>query len=114
MDKASFAHLNKLFEIGTTELAHNFLLSDKNLQALIENLKPFIIPVFPLLALLSLVPNEHFVLKDLSFYEIDHLVDSEARHDHLEEREKKFQDETFRQTPPASHLTSNSVVHPPA
>ena len=114
MEKASFTHLNKLFEIGSTELAHNLLLSDKNLQALIENLKSFIIPVFPPLAPLSLVPNEHFVLKDLSFYEIDRLADFEACHDHLEEREKKFQKKTFRQAPPASHLTSNSVVHPPA
>ena len=112
VEKASFAHLNKLFEIGTTELAHNLPLSDKNLQALIENLKPFIIPVFSSLTHLSLVPNEHFMLKDLSFYEIDRLAGFEARHDHLEEREKKFQKKTFRQAPPASHLTSNSVVHP--
>lgn len=71
MEKAPFAHLNKLFEIGIAKLAHSLLLSDKNLQALIENLKSFIILVFPQLAPLSLVPDEHFMLKDLLFYEID-------------------------------------------
>ena len=70
MEKVSFARLNKLFEIDTVERAHNVLLSDKNLQALIKNLKSFIIPVFPRLASLSLVPGEHFMLKNLPFYEV--------------------------------------------
>ena len=37
VEKASFAYLNKLFKIDAVEWAHNFLLSDKNLQVLIEN-----------------------------------------------------------------------------
>ena len=63
--------------------------SDKNLLALIDNPKPFIMLVFPRLAPLSLVFGEHFVLKDLPFYEVARLVDSEARQAHLEEREIK-------------------------
>nr|CAN70561.1 hypothetical protein VITISV_031620 [Vitis vinifera] len=69
VEKVSFARLNKLFEIDTVERAHNILLSDKNPQALIKNPKSFIIPVFPRLASSFLVPDEHFMLKNLPFYE---------------------------------------------
>ncbi|RVW85303.1 hypothetical protein CK203_045597 [Vitis vinifera] len=51
---------------------------------------------------LSLIPNEHFVLKELPFYEIARLADSEAHQAHLEEREKKLQEITLRQAPIAS------------
>lgn len=66
VEKASFAHLNNLFEINAAKQAHNVLISDKNLQALIKNPKPFIIPVFPRLAP-PLVPNKYFMLNDLPF-----------------------------------------------
>ena len=92
MEKASFARLNKLFEIDAVEWAHNVLLSGKNLLALIENPKSFIIPVFPRLALPSLVPSEHFMLKDLPFYEVSCLVDFESCQARLEEG----QNETLR------------------
>ena len=67
VEKASFARLNKLFKINDVEQAHNVLLSDKNMQALIENPKAFIILVFPRLAPPSLVPNKYFMLKDFHF-----------------------------------------------
>ena len=89
MEKDSFTRLNKLLEIDETKRAYKVLFSDKNLLALIDNPKPFIMPVFPRLAPLSLVFGEHFVLKDLPFYEVARLVDSEARQAHLEEREIK-------------------------
>ena len=38
---------------------------------------------------LTLVLVEHFVLKDLSFYEVAQLVDAKARQTHMEVREKK-------------------------
>ena len=66
VEKASFAHLNNLFEIDAAKRAHNILILNKNLQALIKNPKPFIIPVFPRLAP-PLVPNKHFMLNDLTF-----------------------------------------------
>lgn len=88
MEKASFARLNKLFKIDVVEWAHNILLLDNNLLALIKNPKLFI-PMFPQLAPSTLVLNEHFMLKDLVFYEVACLADSEARQACLEEREKK-------------------------
>ena len=110
VEKALFTHLNKLFEINTVERAHNVFLLDKNLQALIENPEPFIISVFPRLAPLSLEPDEHFVLKDFPFYEVNRLANSEVRQACLEEWEKKCQEGTLRQALTTSHLTSNSVV----
>lgn len=89
VEKASFARLNKLFKINVVEWAYNVLLSNKNLQALIENLKPFIIPMFSRLAHSSLVLDEHFMLNDPPFFEIARLVDSEAHQARLEEYEKK-------------------------
>ena len=110
MKKALFTCLNNLFEINTAERAYNVFLLDKNLQALIENPKPFIISVFPRLAPLSLEPNEHFLLKDFPFYEVARLANSEARQACLEEWEKKCQEGTLRQTLTTSHSTSSSVV----
>ncbi|RVW22467.1 hypothetical protein CK203_112790 [Vitis vinifera] len=57
VEKAPFTLLNKLFEIDVVEQAYKVLLSDKNLLALIDNPKSFIIPVFSPLALSSLVPG---------------------------------------------------------
>ncbi|KAL6340225.1 hypothetical protein AAG906_040661 [Vitis piasezkii] len=76
MEKVSFVRLNKLFEIDAIERAHIVLLSNKNLHVLIKNPKSFIISVFPWLAPSSLVLDEHFVLKDLSFHEVACLADS--------------------------------------
>lgn len=111
--KASFAHLNKLFEIDVAEWAHNVLLSDKNLQALIENLKPFISLVFLWLASSFLVPDKHFELKDLPFYKVARLVDFEACQARLEEWEKKCQERTLKQASATSRPASSSTIHPP-
>ena len=81
---------------------------------LIKNPKLFIISVFSLLIIPYLVPDEHFVLKDLPFYEVAHLADFEACQARLEEREKKCHEGTLRQALTASSPTSNSIVHPPA
>lgn len=90
MDKAYFTRLNKLFEIKASKRAHKVFRSNKNLFALINNPKSFIITIFPRLALPSLVFGEYFVLKDLSFYKVIHLADSKAHQARLEELEKNI------------------------
>ncbi|RVW14571.1 hypothetical protein CK203_083877 [Vitis vinifera] len=90
VDKTSFTQLNKLFEIDASERAHKVLLSDKNLFALIDNPKSFIIPVFPHLASPSSAPQAL-----------------------LEEREKKRQEGMLRQVSAASRPFSSSIDHPP-
>lgn len=89
MEKAAFAQLNKLFKINIAKQVYNVLLLDKNLLALIENPKLFIIPVFPRLAHSSLVLDEHFMLKDLPSYKVVRLENSKTHQTRLEEREKK-------------------------
>ena len=113
MDKTSFTQLNKLFEIDVFERAHKVLLSDKNLFALIDNPKSFIIPVFSHLASPSLVLGKHFMLKDLPFYEVASLENFEARQARLEEREKKHQKGMLRQVSVAGRPFSSSVACPP-
>ena len=114
VEKASFARLNKLFKINVIEQAYNVLLSDKNMQALIENPKAFIILVFPRLVPPSLVPDEYFMLKDFHFYKVACLADSEAHQAYLEKREKKCQKETLRQAPATGRSLSSSTVRPSA
>ncbi|KAL6327141.1 hypothetical protein AAG906_014959 [Vitis piasezkii] len=46
VEKTSFTRLNKLFKIDTSERNHKVLLSNKNLLALINEPKSFVIPVF--------------------------------------------------------------------
>ena len=53
------------------------------------------------------------MLKDLPFYEVANLADSEARQACLEEREKKCQKGILKQTSVASHPISTSTVHSP-
>ena len=88
MEKAFFALLNKLFEIEVSKRNHKVFLLDSNLLALINEPKSFIMPVFPRVASSFLVPGKHFVLKNLSFYTVAHLADSEARQADVEKREK--------------------------
>ena len=111
MEKTSFAWLNKLFEIDVANQVYNVLLSNKNLLALIENPKLFIIPVFSRLAHSSLVLDEHFMLKDLSSCKVFCLATFEAHQACLEEREKNRQEGTLRQAPATGHLSSSSAVH---
>ena len=89
MEKASFARLNKLFEIDVAKQVYSVLLSNKNMLALIENPKLLIILVFSRLAHSSLVLDEHFMLKDLSSCKVVRLANSEAHQACLKEREKK-------------------------
>ncbi|KAL6335772.1 hypothetical protein AAG906_039535 [Vitis piasezkii] len=90
VDKTSFTQLNMLFKIDAFEWAHKVLLSNKNLLALIDNPKSFIIPVFARLASLSL-----------------------ARQARLEEREKKRQEGMLKQVLVVGRPFSSSVARPP-
>lgn len=89
VEKAYFYRPNKLFEISASELNHQILLTDKNLQAMVNESKLFIVSILPHLAHRVLVPNEYHVLKDLPSYEVTHVVDAKAHQDRLEQRGKK-------------------------
>ncbi|KAL6325256.1 hypothetical protein AAG906_023101 [Vitis piasezkii] len=72
-----------------------------NLLALVQDLESYVVHTLLRFAPRVLVLDEHYVLKDLSFY-------TEAR-----KREKKRQEGTLRQASGAGHSTTNSSVHPP-
>ena len=61
-----------------------------------------------------LVPDKHYVVKDLSFYLKVRTVDEKARQDWLAKRENKRNEGTLRQAPGGSHSTSSSTTHPPS
>lgn len=43
--------------------------------------------------------GEHFVLKDLPFYEVTRLTNAKARQSRLDAQEKKWQEGTLHQAP---------------
>ena len=67
MDKTFFDRLNKLFVISVSERNHETLMIDQNLQAVVRDSQPYVIPTFPCFEPRVLVPDEHHVLKDLPF-----------------------------------------------
>ena len=89
VEKASFARLNKLFEISTSEHNYQIFFMDKNLQAVLKEAKSFILPILHRLAPRSLVPDNHHVLKDLPFNEVACATNSQAHQDRLKQKEKK-------------------------
>ena len=97
VEKSSFARLNKLFKIDPFERSHSVLLTEKNLRIVLAQAKPFVIPLLPRLAPLTLVLGEHFMLKDLPFYKVTRLVDTKARQARLNACEKKMARGTLRQ-----------------
>lgn len=111
--KVSFARLNKLFEISTSEQDHQVLILDNNPQALVKESKSFILPILPCLAPRSLVLGKHYLLKDLPCYEVARVADSKAHQACLEQREKKHQEGTLRQALATNRSTSNSTVSLP-
>ena len=58
-------HIRRLLEITERERNHELLLSTKNLQEIVANPFPYIVPVIPLLLPKELIKGEHFVLADL-------------------------------------------------
>ena len=75
--KAYFDRLNKLFKITTIERYYQTLLSARN-QSYVINILPRRLPKF-------VVPEEHFVLKDLPFYERAREADTKARQERLDQ-----------------------------
>ena len=60
-----------------------------------------------------MVSGEHFVLRDLPFYEEAREADAKARQERLEQREEKRQEEKLRRAPGEMGRVSPSVAHPP-
>lgn len=84
MEKASFDCLNKLFEIIAGKRNYQTLLTAQNLLTIIQEPQSYVIPIIPRQLSKVVVFGEHFVLRDLSFYEEAHEADAKARQERLE------------------------------
>lgn len=98
VEKSSFVHLNKLFEITASERNHQMIISAQNLLAVIRERQPYVFPIIPRRLPRVVVPGEHFVLKDLPFYEEAHQEGAKARQKRLDQREEKRQEGRLRKT----------------
>ena len=119
MKKASFDHLNKLFEITAIERHYQTLLTAWNLLAVVREPQPYVLNILPRRLPKVVVLREHFVFKDFPFYERAHDVDTKARQERLDQQEEKRQEGTLRKAPgkkgPSEKGRSFSpVVRPPA
>ncbi|KAL6319916.1 hypothetical protein AAG906_036990 [Vitis piasezkii] len=108
VEKASFDRLNKLFEITAIERHHQTLLSARNLLAVVREPQPYVLNIFPRRLPKVVVPWEHFVLKDLPFYEKAREEDAKACQERLDQREEKS-----RSGSPTQVLEDNSIVNDP-
>ena len=99
VEKASFIHLNKLFEITTSERNHHTLISTQNLLAVVREPQPYVLNIIHRRLPKIVVPREHFVLKDLPFYEEAREADAKTRQERLEQRDEKGQEEKLRKAP---------------
>ena len=68
MEKASFLRLNKLFEVSATERQYETLLTARNLSAVTWESQEYVINILPRKLPKTVVPGEHYILKDRPFY----------------------------------------------
>ena len=68
VEKASFARLNKLFEITAAERQYVTLLTARNVMVVVRESREYIINILPMKLPKKVVLGEHYVLKDLPFY----------------------------------------------
>ena len=85
VEKASFDRLNKLFEIAAAERHYQTLLIARNLLVVVRDPQPYITNILPRRLPKQVVPGEHFVLKDLLFYERARKADAKARQERLDQ-----------------------------
>ena len=63
VEKASFARLNKLFEITAAERHHETLLTARNLLAVAREPQPYVVNILPRKLPKKVVPGEHYILE---------------------------------------------------
>ena len=112
--EASFDRLNKLFEITAVKRHHQTLLTARNLLAIVREPQAYVTNILPRRFPKQVVPGEHFILKDLPFYERARKPDAKARQKLLDERKEKRQEGTLRKTPGEKGRDFPLVARPPA
>ena len=113
-EKTSFDCLNKLFEITAVERHHQTLLIARNLLAIVRESQPYVTNILPRWFPKQVVFGEHFVLKDLSFYERASEAEAKARQERLGQREERRQEGRLRKAPGEKGCYSPPAARPPA
>ena len=112
--KDSFDRLNRLFEITSIKRHYQTLLSVRNLLAVVREPHPYVLNILPRRLPKVVVHGEHFVLKDLPFYERVLKADAKAHQERLDQREEKRQEGTLRKGPGKKGCGSSPTVRLPA
>ena len=99
VEKASFACLNKLFEIDAKERHYGTLLTARNLMAVVWESQEYVVNIFPRKMPKEVVPGEHYTVKGLPIYQEFKEVDAEKRRALLDDREKRKNEGTLRKAP---------------
>ena len=79
VERASFACLNKLFEIDAKERQCKTLLTAWNLMAVVREPQEYVINILPRKMPKEVVPGEHYIVKDLPIYQASKEADAEKR-----------------------------------
>lgn len=74
------------------------IFSARNLLTVIQERQPYVFPIIPRRLPRVVVPGEHFVLKDLLFYEKVRQAGAKARQERLDQRKEKRQEGRLRKT----------------
>ena len=85
VEKATFDRLNKLFKITVAKKHYQTLLTARNLLAVVREPQPYVINILPRRFPKFVVLEEHFVLRDLPFYERAREVDANARQERFDQ-----------------------------
>nr|CAN66182.1 hypothetical protein VITISV_025182 [Vitis vinifera] len=99
VEKASFACLNKLFEIDAKERCYKTLLTARNLMTVVRESQEYVVNILPRKMTKEVVPGEHYTVKDLPIYQESKEADAEKRRALLDNREKKKNEGTLRKAP---------------
>ena len=114
MEKASFACLNKLFEIDAKERHYKTLLSARNLMAVVRESQEYVVNILPRKMPEEVVPGEHYTVKDLPIYQEFKEADAEKRRALLDDREKRKNEGTLRKAPGQKRSAASPPKKAPA
>ena len=84
------------------------------MRIILTQAKSFVSPLLSQLAPSTLLSSEHFMLKDLPFYEVARFANAEIRQACLDAREKKHQEGTLCQVPSSTSQVTSSLTPKPA
>ncbi|RVX00792.1 hypothetical protein CK203_026528 [Vitis vinifera] len=114
VERASFACLNKLFEIDAKERHYKTLLSAQNLMAVVRESQDYVINILPRKLPKEVVPGEHYTVKDLPIYQEFKEVDAEKRRALLDDREKRKNEGTLQKAPGQKRGAASPLKKAPA